>query len=190
METSALRATPVIQTHRAKRSIQRDADAYTAFKVLWSEARIPYAAKVREECALNFLVKREAIFYGAEKHSIAAELVVTIAAQRALSAESELVKFRHVAAPIASHGTKRPNLIVVTGNAEMLMINRRLLIMEVAAPKTARLQGEIDLATCRRIVDVVAGVGYVFQDDAARQAEIIMPPISKFLSGAVAHVAA
>lgn len=190
MEATALRAAPIIQTHWTKRSIQRNAEAYRAFKVLWFEARIPHAAKVREECALNFLVKREAIFYRAEKHSVAAELVITIAAQRALSAESELVKFRHVTAPIAGHGTERPNLIVVASNVEMLMINRRLLIVEVAAPKTASFQRDINLATCRRIINVVAGVGDVFKDDTARQAEIFMPPISKFLRGAVAHVAA
>ncbi len=185
-----MRAAPVVKTHRTHRRIQSHAQAETTLDATRTQARIPGAAPIREQRALNFFGKRETIFKRAENHSVAAKLVVAIAAQATLPAEPELIELRHIAASEAVHAAQCPNLVVVARFDVVLMFNRSFLIFEVAAQYSAEFQRQIDLVARRRRVNVVAGVGDVFEDNRARRAEIFTPPIFVFGSGAVAGIAA
>ena len=71
-----------------------------------------------------------------------------------------------------------------------LMLNRRLLKMEIAAQNSAQLQCQINFVTFGRGVNVVAGVGDVFKNHTARCAEIVVTPTSILPTTTIANIAA
>ena len=154
-------------------------------QVIGRQAAVPGTAPIREDGALHLLHDGEAVLDRAEELAVAAELVLTVAAQRALAADTVLVELRDVARANAVAAAQREDLRAA-GADVVLAVERVLLEVEVAA-KAGELAREAHAAAAHRVVDIVARIRDVLERDAARRAEVVVEPLR--IMAAVAHIA-
>ena len=101
-------------------------------QVVRRQAAVPSAAPVREQSTLHLLDDREAVLDRAEELAVAAELILAVAAQRALAADAVLVELRDVARADAITGAQREDLGAACTDVA-LAVDCVLLEVEVAA---------------------------------------------------------
>ena len=150
------------------------------------QAAVPSAAPVREQSTLHLLHDWEAVLDRAEELAVAAELLLAVAAQRALAADAVLVELRDVARADAVAGAQHEDLGAARADVA-LAVDRVLLEAEVAA-EARELAREAQAAAAHRVVDVVARIRHVLKRYAARRAEVVPAPALIRWGAAVAEV--
>ena len=91
MYAAAIRSAPVVEAQRTDRRIEAESDADAPVHILRFKSSIPRTAKVGEDRSRHLGNNRETIFERGQRHAIAAELILAVAADRILTADAELV---------------------------------------------------------------------------------------------------
>ena len=155
-------------------------------QVVRRQAAVPSAAPVREQSTLHLLDDWEAVLDRAEELAVAAELILAVAAQRALAADAVLVELRDVARADAITGAQREDLGAACTDVA-LAVDCVLLEVEVAA-EARELAREAQAAAAHRVVDVVARIRHMLERNTARRAEVVPAPALIRWGAAVAEV--
>ena len=143
-------------------------------QILRSKAAVPRSAVVRKERTRHLGDDRKAVLKREQRHAVAAELILAVATDRILTAETELIVLgdRPVAEPVL---TARHEYLCVPDFEVLGIADRVFLEIEVSA-KTCELRRERRARARRRLVHIVARIRHVLERNAARRAEILADP--------------
>ena len=85
MDTAAVLTAAIVEAQRSDRRIKLQPKADASLDVFRPEARSSCRTPIRKDCSLHLFHERETVFQSREEHVVAAELIVTVAAQRVVS---------------------------------------------------------------------------------------------------------